>query len=409
MTLNPENCLTHNSVAKTLYESDLDDENFSSVENYGIRERRRKLHTEAEQRRRNAIKRGFEGLLELVHPMKSESTSNVRMSKSSILSKAITMIERLGKQKHQKLSEVESLEKEVKALRILCLNYEKMVQNNPDSGCRTVEPISDETKLEVFRMFSGALFSSFEDRIAFSSFSDLSASVINWIEESCKPEKMAFVMDSVLASILNQNNERSSVGCRTFHFGSVPNYSGGTNDGQSYCNSMGPKHSSAGNLLQINLLGSGSLGYSYPPNNFQIPTHPASGSPALDSEKCDPHLKPVFPVQSPNSSVSDQVGIIQSSSESQGLFDLKFRRPGPADICAGSGFYNFGPFIPKNINSVVDESSLSTDTIITDTVSSHKTNSSCGVAINDTNLSKELSLHNSSHMPQYKQFIDNLL
>ncbi|CAH8526490.1 unnamed protein product [Heterobilharzia americana] len=187
MALNAEN-LSHNMGVKNLYESHLDDENYSSVENYGIRELRRKLHTEAEQRRRNAIKRGFESLLELVHPIKNDPAPSVRMSKSSILHKAVSMIERLGRQKHQKLSEVESLEREVKALRILCLNYEKMVQNSPNSDCRSVEPVSDEMKLEVFQMFSGALFNSFEDHIVFNSFSDLSASVINWIEESCKPE-----------------------------------------------------------------------------------------------------------------------------------------------------------------------------------------------------------------------------
>uniref|UniRef100_A0A095A2X5 Uncharacterized protein n=1 Tax=Schistosoma haematobium TaxID=6185 RepID=A0A095A2X5_SCHHA len=65
MALNTESSLSHNTGVKTLYESDLEDENYSSVESYGIRERRRKLHTEAEQRRRNAIKVGCTAIVSM--------------------------------------------------------------------------------------------------------------------------------------------------------------------------------------------------------------------------------------------------------------------------------------------------------------------------------------------------------
>ncbi|CAH8504061.1 unnamed protein product [Heterobilharzia americana] len=273
MALNAEN-LSHNMGVKNLYESDLDDENYSSVENYGIRELRRKLHTEAEQRRRNAIKRGFESLLELVHPIKNDPAPSVRMSKSSILHKAVSMIERLGRQKHQKLSEVESLEREVKALRILCLNYEKMVQNSPNSDCRSVEPVSDEMKLEVFQMFSGALFNSFEDHIVFNSFSDLSASVINWIEESCKPEEMAFLMDSVLASIFNWSFEASVIGSRTLQFSSLSSQTERNNDIQSCCDSAGSKHP----LVRSSPV------YSYSPSDLQISANHSSCNPTVDPE-----------------------------------------------------------------------------------------------------------------------------
>nr|VZI03751.1 unnamed protein product [Spirometra erinaceieuropaei] len=53
-----------------------------------VRARRRRLHTEAEQRRRDAIKRGFDNLLELIHPVKADPGSSlIRMSKATILNR----------------------------------------------------------------------------------------------------------------------------------------------------------------------------------------------------------------------------------------------------------------------------------------------------------------------------------
>ncbi|XP_018649723.1 putative bhlhzip transcription factor bigmax [Schistosoma mansoni] len=427
MDLNAEISLPHNAGVKTLYESDLEDENYSSVESYGIRERRRKLHTEAEQRRRNAIKRGFEGLLELVHPMKNESLSpSVRMSKSSILHKAIYMIERLGKQKHQKLSEAESLEKEVKALRILCLNYEKIVQNSPN--------------YELFRVFFDTMFRSFDNYIVFSSFTDLSASVIKWIEESCKPEKMAFLMDSVLTNIFNQTTEMSSVSSRKLQCDTSPIYTDcSTNDSQNRSESIGSIHPSAESLLQINpLIGQSSV-YTYSSNNLQTltlaPTTNINNS-TVSTEKRT-QLNPKFPIIPQGNSHSNKLNIVRcppllpsapdsvTTQPQVSHIDVNFQQCGQPskDIREGdNAFYNFNSMIPKNGNStviVIDQSSLLTDDQakhdITSTSSSsssspHIINSSCNLIMNERNLPRELSsLHNSSHVQQYKEFIDDLL
>ncbi|CAH8524806.1 unnamed protein product [Schistosoma curassoni] len=442
MALNAESSLSHNTGVKTLYESDLEDENYSSVESYGIRERRRKLHTEAEQRRRNAIKRGFEGLLELVHPMKNESPSpSVRMSKSSILHKAIYMIERLGRQKHQKLSEVESLEKEVKALRILCLNYEKIVQNSPNYECRSVEPIPDDTKLEVFRVFFDAMFRSFDNYIVFNSFTDLSASVIKWVEESCKPEKMAFLMDSVLTNIFNQNTEMPSVSSRKLHCDTLPIYTDcSTNDSQNPSESIGSIHPSTESLLQINpLIGQSSV-YTYSSNSLPTltiaPTTNINNS-TVSTEKRT-QLNPKFPIISQGNSHSNKLNIIGcppppplvpgsvTTHAQVSLIDVNFQQCGQPskDIREGdNAFYNFNSMIPKNVNStlvVIDQSSLLTDDQVKHDIKStsssssssspHTINSSCNLIMNEMNLPRELSsLHNSSHVQQYKEFIDDLL
>ncbi|KAK4469808.1 hypothetical protein MN116_007322 [Schistosoma mekongi] len=442
MTLNTDNSLLHNAGVNTLYESDLDDENYQTVESYGIRERRRKLHTEAEQRRRNAIKRGFEGLLELVHPMKGDSlSSSVRMSKSSILHKAISMVERLGKQKHQKLAEVESLEKEVKALRILCLNYEKVVQNNPNNDCRSVEPVPDDVKLEVFRVFCDTMFRSFESYIVFNSFSDLSASVINWIEESCKPEKMAFLMDSVLTNVFNQNTLMSSVSNRKSPFNSLPVYADHTpNVSQNLHESIGIIHPSGeSSLLQINpLIDQSSVYSAYSssnPTSFNVnDNNDNNNNPVVNSEKriIVTQLKSKFPVISPRDSTnSNQLNPIQCplppllpSSDSitlsvrqppQSLIDANFQRCSmpSKDIrnCKSNPFYNFNSLVPQNTNSTVVVDDNTEDIIIQDAnnTSSHPINSSCNIIMNEVNMSKELSLYNSSHIQQYKQFIDDLL
>lgn len=58
-----------------------------------IKDRRREAHTQAEQKRRDAIKRGYEYLQELV-PMcqNPDSNQNLKLSKATILQKTVDYI-----------------------------------------------------------------------------------------------------------------------------------------------------------------------------------------------------------------------------------------------------------------------------------------------------------------------------
>ncbi|CAH8506478.1 unnamed protein product [Schistosoma rodhaini] len=302
----------------------------------------------------------------------------------------------------------------------------------------SVEPIPDDTKLEVFRVFFDTMFRSFDNYIVFNSFTDLSASVIKWIEESCKPEKMAFLMDSVLTNIFNQTTEMSSVSSRKLQCDTLPIYTDcSTNDCQNRSESIGSIHPSAESLLQINpLIGQSSV-YTYSSNNLQTltltPTTNINNS-TVGTEKRT-QLNPKFPIIPQGNSHSNKLNIVRCppplppapesvTTQSQvSHIDVNFKQCGQPskDIREGdNAFYNFNSMIPKNGNStvvVIDQSSLLTDDQvkhdITSTSSSsspHIINSSCNLIMNERNLPRELSsLHNSSHVQQYKEFIDDLL
>lgn len=49
------------------------------------KERRREAHTQAEQKRRDAIKKGYDSLQELV-PMKQQSEAGYKLSKATVCS-----------------------------------------------------------------------------------------------------------------------------------------------------------------------------------------------------------------------------------------------------------------------------------------------------------------------------------
>ncbi|VEL40250.1 unnamed protein product [Protopolystoma xenopodis] len=97
-----------------------------------IRERRRKQHTEAEQRRRDAIKVTFFGFI---------------------------LPER---------------------------NYENIVKMRSAHGIPK-EKISEELKFRTFELFLERIFVSFDTSVHLSSFQELSRSIIHWLEEHCRP------------------------------------------------------------------------------------------------------------------------------------------------------------------------------------------------------------------------------
>ncbi|KAG9474242.1 hypothetical protein GDO78_004514 [Eleutherodactylus coqui] len=128
--------------------------------------RRRQAHTQAEQKRRDAIK--F-----------------------------------LHKEKKKQEEEVSTLRKEVMALKIMKSNYEQIVkahQNNPHEG---TDQVPDQVKFSVFQGIMDSLFQTFNASISVNSFQELSACVFSWIEEHCKPQTLRDVVRSVLHQLKN--------------------------------------------------------------------------------------------------------------------------------------------------------------------------------------------------------------
>ena len=141
---------------------------------------RKQSHIFAEQKRRDAIKRGYDNLQAAV-------PGNEKMGKAQILQKAIEYTQFLLNQKQKQDEELEALEKEMKALQIMKENYEQLVKTTSQSEVQEKNEITEEEKLTVFLKVSDTLWESFKDVVSASTFQVLSSSIFGWLEKYCKP------------------------------------------------------------------------------------------------------------------------------------------------------------------------------------------------------------------------------
>lgn len=185
-----------------------DDEDSDNKSTLNYKERRREAHTQAEQKRRDAIKKGYEDLQYLVPScQQQDSVSSYKLSKATILQRSIDYIQVLQSQKKKQDEDLQSLRKEVFALQIMKSNYEQIVklhqQNQP--GQQTNQ-ISDEVKFQVFQLICDSLFQSFDSSVKVNTFNDISACIFSWIEENCKPSTLRGVTMNALNNVKNQQN-----------------------------------------------------------------------------------------------------------------------------------------------------------------------------------------------------------
>lgn len=74
-----------------MFVEDDDSEEKGSPNNY--KERRREAHTQAEQKRRDAIKKGYDSLQDLVPTCQQTDSSGYKLSKATVLQKSIDYIQ----------------------------------------------------------------------------------------------------------------------------------------------------------------------------------------------------------------------------------------------------------------------------------------------------------------------------
>nr|CAD7606385.1 unnamed protein product [Timema genevievae] len=185
---------------------DEDSDNKSSTVSY--KERRREAHTQAEQKRRDAIKKGYDSLQDLVPTCQQTDSSGYKLSKATVLQKSIEYIQFLHQQKKKQEEERNALRKEVVALRIMQTNYEQIVKAHQNQPGQTEMRVSDETKFQVFQSVMDQLFQSFSN-ISMSNFSELSGSVFSWIEENCKPQTLHELVVNILRQLDTQVKHNS--------------------------------------------------------------------------------------------------------------------------------------------------------------------------------------------------------
>lgn len=195
--------------ASSVPNTDDEDSDYRHETSYkdSYKDRRRQAHTQAEQKRRDAIKKGYDDLQSIVPTCQQQSEFAVgtqKISKATILQKTIDYIQFLHKEKKKQEEEVSTLRKEVMALKIMKTNYEQIVeahQNNPQRG---EEQVSDQVKFRIFQSIMDSLFQTFSSSVSVNSFQELSACVFGWIEEHCKPQMLRDFVVGVLRQLSGQ-------------------------------------------------------------------------------------------------------------------------------------------------------------------------------------------------------------
>ncbi|XP_038018879.1 max-like protein X isoform X6 [Motacilla alba alba] len=163
------------------------------------KDQRRRAHTQAEQKRRDAIK-----AIVPTCEQQDFSISSQKLSKAIVLQKTIDYIQFLHKEKKKQEEEVSTLRKDVMALKIMKVNYEQIVKAHQDNPNEGKNQISDEVKFNVFQGIMDSLFQSFNASVSVTSFQELSACVFSWIEEHCKPQTLRDVVIGVLHKVKSQ-------------------------------------------------------------------------------------------------------------------------------------------------------------------------------------------------------------
>ncbi|XP_062121826.1 LOW QUALITY PROTEIN: max-like protein X [Drosophila sulfurigaster albostrigata] len=190
-------------------DDDSGDARHSSAANSTLsyKERRRSAHTQAEQKRRDAIKKGYDSLQELVPRCQPSDSSGYKLSKALILQKSIEYIGYLNQQKLKQEDESAALKKEVTALRIIQNGYETMLQHQQANPGPEEARLTDEAKFQVFQAILDEMFDTFQ-HIPMDSFKQLTSGVIPWLEEHCKPHILRNILGRTLQQMAQETQEK---------------------------------------------------------------------------------------------------------------------------------------------------------------------------------------------------------
>lgn len=174
-----------------------------SHQNNNLKDKRRVAHTQAEQKRRDSIKKGYDYLTDLV-PMKvngGDGGQQCKLSKATVLQKSIDYMQYLQNGNKKQEEELSALKNQAVAMTILKMKYDQVVANNNQQPGNAAKQVSDQLKFQVFRTVLDSLYQTFEPSIATNNFADISGSVISWLEEHCKPQNLREIMCGVLQQV----------------------------------------------------------------------------------------------------------------------------------------------------------------------------------------------------------------
>eukprot|EP00095_Tigriopus_kingsejongensis_P010015 maker-scaffold1048_size67263-snap-gene-0.21 protein:Tk10015 transcript:maker-scaffold1048_size67263-snap-gene-0.21-mRNA-1 annotation:"max-like protein x" len=174
----------------------------SSSTSLSYKERRREAHTQAEQKRRDAIKKGYDYLQDLVPScQQTDASGGHKVSKATVLQKSIDYIQYVQLQKKKQENELSLLRKEVIALKIMRANYEQLVKAHQAQPSTSEDFVPSEVKFQTFQLLMDTLFHSFNEHVRMNNFSELSGCVFSWLEEHCKPQHLQDLMYNILKQV----------------------------------------------------------------------------------------------------------------------------------------------------------------------------------------------------------------
>jgi len=195
-SVNAVSCSSASSAHNT---DDEDSDGVTVLQALTYKDRRREAHTHAEQKRRDAIKKGYDELHAVVPNLQQNEliSGPQKLSKATILSKTIDYVSFLSKEKKKQDDDLDSLRKEVMALKIMKDNLEQLVQTHQSMPQCGLLQVSDEVKFGIFTQIMDLLFQSFNASISVASFTELSRSVFGWLEEYCKPQVIVLMKQAL--------------------------------------------------------------------------------------------------------------------------------------------------------------------------------------------------------------------
>lgn len=118
-----------------------------------------------------------------------------------MLQKTIDYVVHQQTQALKQVEQVEKLEREVKALRIMSNNYEQIAEAQEHSSASEEDQVPDWVKSLVFQRLADQLFQSFNSSISVTSFDTLSSCIISWLEEYCKPQALREIVLDALQKV----------------------------------------------------------------------------------------------------------------------------------------------------------------------------------------------------------------
>jgi len=193
------------TLSSSAHNTDDEDSDCKSTKSY--KERRREAHTQAEQKRRDAIKKGYGSLQDLVPTCQQQDPiSGYKLSKATVLQRSIDYIQFLQLQKKKQEEELSALRKEAVGLQIMKNNYDQIVKANQSVLGQAENQVPDEVKFHLFQTIMENLFQTFDTIVSASNFVELSSCVFAWVEEHCKPQTLKSLVTNVLQQLLGRTN-----------------------------------------------------------------------------------------------------------------------------------------------------------------------------------------------------------